>query len=63
MIGKFGDNILNHLDPRTGFSYFGDKDNLEISTFLDEIAGRPPFVAILKSPTPRWPRPPCCRRT
>jgi len=53
-IGKFNNNtFVNHLDHmEAGFSYLlGDKTNLEISTFLDEIAGSGyPFVAILKSP-------------
>ncbi|HOB52337.1 MAG TPA: TonB-dependent receptor [Acidobacteriota bacterium] len=43
-------NRVDHMEA--GFSFFlGDNTNLEVSSFLDEVAGSGyPFVAILKSP-------------
>jgi hypothetical protein len=53
-LAKFDDNtFVNRLDHmEAGVSYLlGDKTDLEISAFLDEIAGSGyPFVAILKNP-------------
>lgn len=53
-VSKTGDksfvNSVNHLESGVSF-LFGENTNLEISSFLDEVAGTGfPFVAILKNP-------------